>query len=95
MNLVWAPRAKRDLNGLVSYIADDSVQAAALVANRILQDAEFLTKIPLAGRIGRVKGTREWVVHKTPYILVYKIISNQIRILRVYHSARRWPSRFE
>ena len=95
MKLIWGSRAKRDLHELVAYIAEDRVQGAELVAARILKAAERLTGMPRGGRPGRVPGSRERVVGRTPYILVYRIASGQVRILRVYHGARRWPSRFD
>jgi len=95
MKAIWGRRAKRDLRELVIYIAEDSVQAAELVAARILRVAELLGEMPRAGRPGRVKGTREIVGLRTPYILVYRIATGRVRILRGYHAARRWPSRFE
>ena len=94
MRVAWSRRAKQDLRELVAYIADDSVQAAETVAGRILKAAELLANMPRCGRIGRVPETRERVVGRTPYILVYRIVSGQIRILRVYHSARKWPAHF-
>ena len=54
MKLVWGARAKRDLRELVSYIAEDSIQAAEVVAGRILNTAEVLAKMPRSGRHGRV-----------------------------------------
>lgn len=95
MRLVWGGRARRDLHELISYIAEDSVQAASLVASRILRSAEVLLTAPHAGRLGRVRGTRELVVLRTPYLLVYRVTTRTTRILRVYHGARRWPSRFD
>ena len=95
MTLVWGPRARRDLHELIVCIGEDSVQAAALVAARILESAELLLEVPQAGRPGRVAGTRELVVLRTPYLLVYRITKRNVRILRVYHGARRWPSRFD
>lgn len=94
MKVSWTQRARRDLRELISYIADDSIQGAGLVADRILGAAKYLGRMPRSGRSGRVRGTRERVVLRTPYILVYKIGSGRLRILRVYHAARRWPSRF-
>jgi len=35
--------------------------------------------------------TRELVVSGTPYVLPYRIVGNTVHILRVFHSARRWP----
>ena len=90
MRLVWSRRAKRNLHELIAYIAEDSVQGAELVSARILKAAEM----PRSGRIGRVPKTRERVVGKTPYILVYQVGSERIRILRIYHGARKWPSTF-
>jgi plasmid stabilization system protein ParE len=31
------------------------------------------------------------VVARTPYILIYEIERDTVRILRVLHSAQRWP----
>lgn len=95
MRLTWSKGAARDLEELAAYIARDNEQAAQLVENRIHEAAKFLLRIPDAGRPGRVTGTRELVVLRTPYILVYRHRSGQVHILRVYHGARRWPSRFD
>ena len=94
MKVIWGRRAKLDLRELVAYIAEDSIQGAELVAKRILKAAGLLAQMPRGGRMGRVPGTRERVVHKTPYILAYRIVSGRVRILRVYHGARKWPASF-
>jgi toxin ParE1/3/4 len=94
MKVIWSLLAKRDLRELIANIAEESIQGAELVAARILKTAEVLAGMPHSGRIGRVSGTREKVVRRTPYILVYRIISRRVRVLRVYHGARRWPARF-
>ncbi|MDE3186111.1 MAG: type II toxin-antitoxin system RelE/ParE family toxin [Acidobacteriota bacterium] len=95
MSLNWGRRAQRDLHELIVYIAEDSIQTAELVASRILRSAELLAQRPRAGRRGRVNGTRELVVLRTPYILVYRATARNVRVLRDYHGARRWPSRFD
>jgi toxin ParE1/3/4 len=94
MKLTWERRARRDLRELIAFIAEDSVQSAEAVADRILKAAELLTEFPRSGRSGRVPGTRERVVGRTPYILVYQIVSGRVRILRVYHGSRQWPKKF-
>ncbi len=94
MKVTWGRRARRDLRELVTYIADDSVRAAERVAARILKSAASLAKAPRTGRPGRIPGTRERVVARTPYILAYQIVSSRVRILRVYHGARKWPANF-
>ena len=84
----------RDLEELADYIAADSDRAADAVENRIHAEAELLSRFPRSGRTGRVAKTRERVVRRTPYILVYKVDSKQIRVLRVYHAAQKWPAHF-
>ena len=41
------------------------------------------------GRPGRIDGTRELV--RAPYIIVYRVRSEAVEILRIYHSAQNWP----
>ena len=94
MKVTWGRRARLDLRELAEYIAEDSVQAAEVVAQRILDAAATLARMPRSGRPGRVSGTREKVVGRTPYILVYRIASGRIRVLRVFHGARKGPARF-
>lgn len=85
----------RDLAEIAGYIAQDSEQIEWLVEMRIHEAASLLVTIPAMGRPGRVDGTRELVVPRTPYILVYRIQAGTIRVIRVLRGARRWPSRFE
>ena len=47
----------------------------------------------LAGREGRIESTRELVIPKFPYIVVYQT-AKEIRILAVLHTSRKWPSIF-
>ena len=75
MKVIWGHRAKRDLVELIAYIADDNAQAADRVAAQILKSADMLSRFPRCGRGGRVSGTREPVVRRTPYLLVYKLAS--------------------
>jgi toxin ParE1/3/4 len=44
------------------------------------------------GRPGRVPGTREFVIARTPYVVPYRVRGDAIEILRVYHGARLWPA---
>jgi toxin ParE1/3/4 len=52
---------------------------------------KLLGRLPRSGRPGRVEGTRELVIIRTPYIVAYRIIGDTVRILRVLHSSRQWP----
>jgi toxin ParE1/3/4 len=95
MNVIWSPEAIQDLISLRAYIAEDSPTAARRIVLRILHDIEhLLPDNPHIGRAGRVPGTRELVIPQTPYIVPYRVQRDTIQILRVYHTARRWPDSF-
>ena len=92
MKIAWSPEAIEDLASLRAYIAEDSPAAARQVVLDIIQNVEqLLPDNPNIGRAGRVPGTREFVIPRTPYIVPYRFQRNTIQILRVYHAARRWP----
>ena len=94
MKLAWSKAALRDLEELAAYISAESEKNALLVETRIHETARLLSVLPGAGRPGRVEGTREQVVLRTPYILTYRLQTAKVRILRVYHGSRKWPVRF-
>jgi toxin ParE1/3/4 len=91
----WTDEALDDLAELRAYIARDNPAAALRVTLAIIQSVEeMLPDHPYIGRPGRVPGTRELVIQRTPYIVPYRVQDNRIEILRVYHAARRWPNEF-
>ena len=94
MNIEWSVEALADLSSLHAFIAKDNPNAAQKVAMTIVASVETnLPDNPHLGRQGRVNGTRELVITHTPYIVPYRIKSDTIQVLRVYHGARRWPDR--
>lgn len=95
MNVVFSPQAREDLREIFLYIAEDSPAAARLVLSRIKERVKELIDNPHIGRPGRVPGTRELVILKTPYLAPYQVVENVIQILRVYHGSRQWPERFD
>jgi toxin ParE1/3/4 len=92
MKIAWSPEAIEDLISLRAYIAEDNPAAARRTVQHIVESIEqLLPDNPRIGRAGRVPGTRELVVPKSPYIVPYRLQRTTIQILRVYHAARRWP----
>jgi plasmid stabilization system protein ParE len=51
-----------------------------------------LETMPRLGRPGRVEGTRELVIARSPYVIVYVVGAAQDSIVRVLHGAMRWPA---
>ena len=90
MKVRWRHAAEADRDGIIDYIAQDDPLAAVDLGDAIDRRVAELQQRPKLYRMGRVKGTREMVVHPN-YIVVYRIISHEIEILRVLHSAQQWP----
>lgn len=84
MKVVFSPQARDDLREIFLYNAEDSPAAARLVLTRIKQRIGELKDNPHLGRPGRVPGTRELVVTKTPCLAPYQVADGAIQILRVY-----------
>jgi toxin ParE1/3/4 len=92
MTPVWSPEAIDDLAALRAFIEQDDPAAARRVALHIIENIEtLLPRNPAMGRPGRVPGTRELVIPRTPFIVPYRIAGDTLQILRVFHGARRWP----
>lgn len=93
MKLFWSPEALQDLADIRAYIAQDDPVVAKKVVQRVVSLlASQLTANPNSGRIGRVPGTRELVIARTPFVVPYRLRRDAIEILRVYHAARLWPT---
>lgn len=90
--LEWKKKANNDVVKIVTHIAEDSEAAADRLADLILEKAEQLRERPELYRPGRVRGTREMVVHPH-YIVIYRVRKETVEILRVKHSAQRWPAK--
>jgi toxin ParE1/3/4 len=91
VRVVWLRTALRNLDAAAAWIARDSPTAATRVVQRIRRATERLAAHPESGRPGRVAGTRELVVPGLPYILPCRLREDRVEILRVLHTARRWP----
>ena len=93
MRILLTDPAIQDLDSIEAYVAEDNPEAAVQSVLRVLEAVEGLAEHPNIGRPGRISGTRELVVSKTPYIAVYRVRTNTVWVLRVLHGARRWPDR--
>jgi toxin ParE1/3/4 len=95
MTLIWSPEAIADLAALRAYIEQDNPTAAQRIALHIIHNIEtLLPENPEMGRPGRVPGTRELVIPRTPFIVPYRLVGNAIHVLRIFHGARKWPETF-
>ena len=94
MKVRWMPLAEQDLEAEYDYVRQDNEEAARKLVARIFSSVGMLMRHPFAGREGRVKGTRELVVARTPIVIAYRIHEAEVQILAFLHGAQRWPSTF-
>lgn len=91
--VLWSRAALDDLKAQIAHIAAENPQAAKRTANRVLDTAASLGRIP-TGRPGRVPDTYEKSVSRLPYVIAYAIVSGateeSVAILRVIRTARNW-----
>lgn len=90
MRLEWSQLAIEDREAIFDYISPENFPAALELDQVFQRKAAILESHPRAGRIGRVHGTRELVAHPH-YVLVYDLLPDRVRILRVRHTSRKWP----
>lgn len=88
MKLHWTSIAKEDLSEAVYHIATNDIEAAVRVQIRIFEAVEDLINFPLKGRQGRKENTRELVVPGLPWLVVYRVRTEEITILRMLHGAQ-------
>ena len=69
MRIVIRESAYADVVRIHDWIAKDSPDNARSVVARISDAIERIAFFPHMGRIGRVSGTREWVVRACPTLL--------------------------
>ena len=94
MEIRLSPEAEQDLTEIFDYILQDNPGAANKILDAIEKELRYLSKHPHMGRAGRVPKTRELILSNAPFIIPYQVSGNRLEILRVYHSARKWPEDF-
>ena len=81
-----------DLAEIVSYIAQDNPEAAAVLGNHLLDASMTLADMPDKGSpYQKVPGIRKLTVR--PYKIFYRVNESTrvVEVLRFWHSARREP----
>lgn len=87
MKLVWTQLALDDRIRIFDYLGERNPLAALDIDELFSQKTGQLIEHPELHKAGRVKGTREAVVHPN-YVLVYQVQDDAVVILRLLHSAQ-------
>lgn len=90
--VLWARSARRDLEGIVAYLAERSPQAALATLDRLETRAATLRTLADRGRI--VPGLRRLHVVEyrelveTPHRIVYRVAGSRVLVLAVLDARR-------
>lgn len=86
----WTGKAKSELLQINACVRTDNPLAAQELMVKISETLDLLSEYPGIGRVGRMKGTQEFVISSS-YLLVYRVKRDGLWVLSVLHTARRWP----
>jgi plasmid stabilization system protein ParE len=90
----FSARASRQLLAISEYIHQEAGDGPVERLGIGLREAiDVLRYFPEAGRQGRAAGTREWVIRRWPYVIVYEIDvgNDELMILGVFHCRQDRP----
>lgn len=87
----WTKPAIQHLVEIREYIAKDSPAAGSRVASAIREQVKALALHPEIGRKGLLEGTRELVISRLPYLVVYQ--PDGVGLVSAKTCPRRHPDR--
>ncbi|WP_319777687.1 type II toxin-antitoxin system RelE/ParE family toxin [Maridesulfovibrio sp.] len=76
-------------------MANEDMDLAVKTYSHIREKGDLLGNFPQKGRPGRVTGTRELVLDRYPYIVPYRVKDDVVEILRVFHTSRKLPKKWD
>lgn len=89
--LEFSAHAVSNMENIEGHIATDNPVAARKVVDTIMGGCKRLLALPMLGREGRNPGTRELVLDRYPYTIVYRLTSTKVKVLAVLHQSRQYP----
>lgn len=91
MRVRWLQKTIRNLDAEAVYIAEENATAATEMFVYVKTKVEELSDFPSTGRPGRVPGTRELVIDRYPFVVPYRVVGDELHVLRVFHTRRKPP----
>lgn len=92
MKIIWTPEAQGHLDGIHRYLARDAPFYANAIVDKLTRRSQQLVTHPHSGRIVPThddRNLRELIVY--PYRLIYRIKSDRLYVVAVFHGARQLP----
>lgn len=92
LKLEWTAKAAVQFKKNQRYYQNIDRQIARLLAMRVSSALNRLRVLPESGRPGIYPGTRECVVRRSPYIVVYRVDGDAVQVLSVWHGRQDWTN---
>lgn len=89
MRVRWLHKALANLDAVADYMAQQDPQAAAQMFAYVTAKVDRLGDFPASGRPGRIPGTRELVIDRYPLLIPYRVVKQELQVLRVFHTRRQ------
>ena len=89
---LWSGKALGDLARIDDFYAPLDPDYADRVGRFAVRAARFLADHPRAGPVVE-QAFRKWRVPGTQHVLIYRIVSDGVEILRVHHGRENWRPR--
>lgn len=86
--VVFHELAEEELNEAAAYYAKARPGLGEAFLNEARRAVDGLTTAPLAGTLVD-KDVRWWLLARFPYSILYRVLSDQIRVLAIAHQKRR------
>ena len=89
MRIVWADSARLDFDNAIDFMTAESPAGARRVGDRILDAISLLERFPHTAQVSRHRGLRQFVVARTPYLVIYRVHEDCVEIRAVVHAKRK------
>ena len=90
MRIEWTAKAAAQFKQNQRYDHHSDRQIARLLAMRVNSALHRLLVLPNSGRKGIHPDTRECVVQRSPYVIIYRIAGDALQILHIWHGRQNW-----
>ena len=88
MKVVWSSQAISELEQIQEFIEQESPRGAQRIWVRIVQRVASQTIMPLAAPLEGEGPARRLVITRTPYIVLYQVADDELRVEAVFHAAQ-------